>query len=126
MARFQRPPRQSSRRPNRGWAGLVSSVYTNIPAASRVLLGSFVPTNAGIDLTVLRTVGGISVVSDNASAGESQIGAFGMIMVTDWALAAGVASVPDPVSDVADDWFIYQGWAMETQVVSAVGINFSG
>jgi hypothetical protein len=78
-----------------------------------VLFGSFTPSNPGIDVTVLRVVGGVSVQSDQSSSAEEQIGAFGLILITDVALAAGIASIPGPVTDVTDDgWFCYQSFAI--------------
>ena len=113
---------RSQRRPNRGWSGLVETVFTTVSANTKVLLGNFVPTNPGIDVTVLRTVGSISIRSDNFAASELQMGAFGLIMVTDIALAAGIASIPDPVSNPDDDWFVYQGFQNSTLFSDATGI----
>ena len=80
----------------------------------------FVPTNPGIDLTILRTVGVLSVVSDQAAAVEDQMGAFGMIIVTENARAIGVTAMPDPVTDAGDDgWFVYQSFAQKTNAGGA-------
>ena len=116
-------PRRSSRRHNRDWTGTVSTVYTSVPAATKVLFGTFAPSNAGIDETVLRTVGMISVASDQVAADEFSIGAFGMKIVTDLAAAAGAASIPGPVTDISDDgWFVFVPFAESFEFVSAVGI----
>jgi len=48
------------------------------------------------------------VISDQASVAEQQNGAFGMVVVTDLAAAAGAASIPGPVTDANDDgWFVW-------------------
>ena len=100
--------RQRRRTPNRSWTGLVSATSVSIPASSKVLLGAFTLSNVNIDETVLRTVGQIMVESDQSSADELQLGAFGLIIVSDLAIAAGIASIPDPVTDIGDDgWFVY-------------------
>ena len=40
---------------------------------------------------------------------EETIGAFGAIVINDLAIAAGVASIPGPVTDESDDgWFVWQ------------------
>ena len=123
MARSQRQSfRRNQARPNRGWTGLFNAAQVNIPAASKVLLGSFVPSAVGIDETVLRTVGFVSVASDTV-ANEELTGAFGMIRVTDVALAVGIGSIPSPVTNIEDDWFIYQGWSFEVAVHSTIGVN---
>ena len=113
-ARFVR----SSTRPNRGWSYVQTATSTTVPAASKVLLGSF--TNAtGVDLTILRVIGGLSVASDQTAAIEEQLGAFGMIVVTDIALAAGIASIPGPVTDGGDDgWFVHRDFQMTSQLVN--------
>ena len=111
------------RRSNRSWAGIISAAPTTIPAASKVLLGSFTPTVSG-DITVLRTVGNISITSDQIAVDEQQLGAFGLIVVTDTALGVGITAVPGPVTDIADDgWFTYQSFGFELQVFDATGVN---
>ena len=105
--------RSSGARPNRAWSPNFASAYTVIPAASKVLLATLTPSQTLIDLTVLRVVGGISVASDQAAANEEQIGAFGMIIVTDIAIAAGIASIPGPGTDGQDDWFVHQSFAQQ-------------
>ena len=104
--RFQRGARR--RTPNRDWAGFNNSTYTSIAAATSAIVGSFTLINPGIDETVLRTVGVLSIASDQAAANEVQIGAFGMIKVSDAAFAAGIASIPTPITEIADDgWLLY-------------------
>ena len=103
---------RSSSRPNRAWSGSFASVFIAVPANSKVLLATLVTGVAGgVDLTILRTVGGIAVSSDQSASGEQQIGAWGMILVTDIAAAAGIASIPGPGTDVGDDWFVHQTFA---------------
>ena len=105
---------RSGARPNRGWSATSQSVRTTVPAASKVLLGNLAPATGGIDLTVLRTVGGVWVGSDQATL-EDQIGAVGLIVVTDIAVAAGIASIPGPFTDAGDDgWFVHQMFAQES------------
>ena len=63
----------------------------------------------GISRTVRRTRGQLLVFSDQGANQELQSGAFGAIVVNDLALAAGVASIPGPVTDESDDgWFVWQ------------------
>ena len=82
-------------------------------------MASFVPNNPGIDLTILRVVGGIAVASDQSAGVESQLGAFGMIVVTDRAFAAGIASIPGPITDGDQDgWFVYQSFARDGSLIN--------
>jgi len=111
------------RRSNRSWAGVASASSTTVPAASKVLLGSFSPTVSG-DVTVLRSVGYLTIATDNNVGDEQQIGAFGMIVVTDTALSTGITAVPGPVTDIADDgWLLYQPFAFEFFTATAVGLE---
>ncbi len=83
---------------------------TTVPLSTKILLGTFALSNPGIGETVRRTVGQILVRSDQVAAGEDIVGAFGMMVVSDIAAAAGIASIPDPVTDQSDDgWFVWQG-----------------
>ena len=124
MARRQYQNQRRSSRPNRHWFGNVPAAFVTIPAASKVLLATFVLDNSGIDETILRWVGGVAVSSDQTAGSETQNGAVGACLVTDTAAAAGIASLPDPVTDVADDlWFFYQSFAQQMTFFSAVGVN---
>jgi len=114
---------RSSSRPNRAWSYTQETAFTNIPAATKVLIASFVPSNPGIDCTILRCIGGIAVASDQAAAVEVQSGAFGMILVTDQAAAAGVASMPGPFTDGNDDgWFCHQSFGQQGELAPDVGV----
>ena len=96
-------------RPNRGWSTFGLDAFVTVAAASTVLVGGLTPSSTGIDLTILRTVGEMAVVSDQSAGAEQQIGAWGIIPVSDEAFAAGVASVPSPDVDGGHDgWFVFQ------------------
>jgi len=124
MARRQFANR-SSRRPNRSWGGLVD-VNNNLTAAStKTLIGSFVLNNSNIDETVLRTVGSIAVTSDQIVATENQQGALGLIVVSDEAVVAGAASIPGPLTNIADDgWFVHIPIFNKLVFSDATGYNF--
>ncbi len=127
MARrqLQRNFRQSSR-PNRGWGGVVPAAGTTIAANNKTLLAQFTLDNQGIDETILRVVGGVSVRSDQSAVSEDQNGAIGMCLVTDAAAAIGITALPDPVTDVSDDlWFLFQSFSQRLQVLDATGSTVS-
>ena len=110
MARAVRRTFSRGSRPGGTWARVFSVAQVSVPAASKVLVTSFQPTLVGIGETVRRTVGEFAVSSDQTGAIEQQLGAVGMIVVTDVALAAGVASLPGPATNSQDDgWFVWQG-----------------
>ncbi len=59
--------------------------------------------------TVVRTHLEVMMISDQAAAVEFQAGAIGLSVVSDQASAAGVSSVPTPVTDIGSDlWFVHQ------------------
>ena len=111
MARtIQRRALSRGRRPGGTWGRNLSALQTTVPAASKVLVGSFALSTPGIGETVRRTLGEVGISSDQTGAIEQQLGAFGCIVVTDTALAAGVASLPGPATESSDDgWFVWQG-----------------
>ena len=99
-----------SRAPGRtDWTRTVSVGQVTVAASTTVLLTTFGLANAGIAETVRRTRGVIWIQSDQSAAIENQFGAFGMVVVSDPALAAGVTSMPGPVTERSDDgWFVWQ------------------
>ena len=86
---------------NLSWTGLEIDA-TIIAATAKVLLGSFV-LSGDFDETVTRSRGAMMVRSDQSAASETQIGAMGMIVVSDDAFAAGITALPGPATDVGND-----------------------
>jgi len=107
--RFANASRLPARQPT-NWARGFSTGgnYVTVAAGTKVLLGSFLPL-AGINETIRRTRGVFSVKSDQVTVAETQSGAFGMVVVTDAALAIGITAIPGPVTDAGDDgWFVWE------------------
>ena len=120
MARRNRDFRSRGSRPNRAWATINDTGFVTLAANSVLFINAFVPTNPGIDETVLRTVGALTIVADQAGTAEEQVGAFGMILVTDSATAIGVTALPDPVVNAGGDgWFLYQSFAQQSATETA-------
>ena len=117
--------RRSGARPNRAWASTTAhTTFTTVPAASKVLISTFALLTEGIDLTILRTVGRFNVTSDQSAGVEVQIGAWGLIIVTDLAAAAGIASIPGAFTDADDDgWYTHQMFSRQgvINVTSSAG-----
>ena len=104
---------------NYSWTSLVSSAPVTVPAASKVLLGTLVLSTA-FEETLTRARGRYSVSSDQAAAIEEQVGAIGLIRVTDLAVTAGVTSIPSPVFDGSDDgWSLWSGFSQSRTVADA-------
>ena len=81
---------------------------------------------AGVDETVLRTVGAVSTVPD-AGTTEQHIGAFGLIKVTTTALAVGITAILGPITNIdVDGWMVYVPMLDSTFQVSASGVQMPG
>ncbi len=120
--RVVRPRARNFGRPRPGgtWTRTVG-VPGNVAVSSKVLVGTFALSNPGIGETIRRTLGNISVVSDQGAADESQSGAWGLIVVSDLAGAAGAAAIPGPFTDMTDDgWFVWGGWSQFVKLGSTV------
>ena len=117
MARAGRRFARGGSRPNRGWSGQITTGFAAVATGTKVLISGLTPANDGIDLTILRTVGVLSISSDQSGSAEQQIGAFGIMLVRDQAFAAGAASIPSPVTNLSDDdWFVYQPFCQQSEV----------
>ncbi len=105
-----------------------SIARTNIPAGTKVLLGSI--TAAALDgvapATIVRTRGVLNVLSDQSAATEDQMGAIGLAFVNEVARALGVTGLPGPDSDFGYDWFWWQGVAQTQRLATAVGFENAG
>ena len=123
MARAQRRGRGFGVRkiPNYEWVTLNSLVPIGVPAASKVIIGSFLLQEPN-DIVVQRTRGMLQVQTDVFSAAvEEQFGAFGMIIVSEDAFAVGASALPGPVTDGFQDWFLWMPICQTSNVASAIG-----
>jgi len=100
------------------WTYTQAAAATQVNGASSVLLFTLTPI-IPLDLTILRTHVTINTQSDQGVAVEDNLGAFGMCVVTDRAAAAGIASLPTPVTDGGDDvWFVHQPLIRLVQILA--------
>jgi len=91
------------------WTRSILPIPLLIPAASKVFVLFSLLNNPGIGETIRRTRGRFFVESDQGLGVESQVGAFGAMVVTDVAAAAGIAAIPGPVTEANDDgWFLWE------------------
>ena len=75
---------------------------------------------AKLPFTITRTIGLLSIISDQATASESPHGAFGALVVSEKAATLGVTALPDPVTEAnSDEWFLYGLWDAMTVVAAA-------
>ncbi len=94
-------------------AGSTATLFGTLNAAA-LLLRPF---------TIIRTRLLLSIESDQQAATEFVQGAFAMQVVTETAAAAGIASLPTPLTEVDADYFVYQPFINSFILSSAVGID---
>ena len=108
------------------WIGNTLSVQT-VAANTAVLLGVLSASALLLrPFTILRTRVLVGWSTDNTTGSEEPTGVYGEIVVTDSASAAGVASIPDPITEPTAAWFIYQPLLEKITTVTAVGIQRGG
>ena len=89
-----------------------------VPAVSKVLLVTFVPSFV-TGSTVRRLRGTFHI---EGGVGAIFFGAVGSYVANDTAVAAGIASLADPVTDVGDDvWFWYQSFGGNAGLSGSAG-----
>ena len=66
----------------------------------------------------------LAVRTDQSATTEQQIGVFGMIVVSDAAVAVGITAIPGPITDNQDDgWFTYVPIAQSFQHITGAGFE---
>ena len=101
------------------WVGISHQNTILAAAATAVLTNS---ANAALlalrPFTIVRTHLNWLVTSDQSAATENFIGSFGAAVVSDQAVAVGVAAVPTPATDQGSDlWFLYATWTGRFELV---------
>ncbi len=76
--------------------------------------------------TIVRTRAVLHIESDQTAASELVKGAYGMIVVSDQAVAAGSASVPGPVSAPDAPFFTYEPFINSFILGTGVGFEEPG
>ncbi len=104
------------------WLGPALQDFVNVAAGGATLLGNFSFEDPA---TIMRTRGMISIVPQVFGADLVINGAFGIGVVSNEAVAAGVASIPEPFSD-ADwgGWFVWRSFTYRMEFADATALNF--
>ena len=108
------------------WIGAaVVTVESTLAAGTTVLDSSLSAAALALrPFTVIRTLGLLSVASDQTASTEQPFGALGILVVDDRAVAAGAGSIARPYSESFDsDFFMHQFWSTKTQVATAASIT---
>ena len=100
-----------------------ASGTTALAATTAVLDSTAVPVVEGE--TIVRTRGMIHIASDQQSAVENVVGAVGMLVASNPAVAVGVGSLPTPDTDSDSDlWFMHQYFA-DRSAVDGAGLDWT-
>ena len=115
----QRPVTRGQRAPT-NWSGTVAPAFVTVPALTKVLIQSFGPEFVSGE--TVRRMRGTVVVKAPGTGGYH--GAIGCYVASNLALAAGVGSLLDPVTNVDDDvWMWYQSFAGHGAGSGSAGAN---
>ena len=119
--RFVRPPARSM-----VWAGIdVANLV--VGANASVIVASLGASILALrPFTIVRTRYLLTFSSDQTAALERPRAAIGEIVVTDKAAAAGIASVPAPITEIDGDWFFWQAMSHDFIFISGVGTDSQG
>ncbi len=124
MARHSRLGRPAPR--TSVWAGFDLTVQVIAANASVLLFTWNAAALALRPFTIVRTHLLIGWSSDQTAASETPAGVIGGMVVSDKAAAAGIASVPSPITEASEDWFFYQPVMHDFVFISGVGTNSDG
>ncbi len=93
-------------RPSWAFAQSLGGSGISVAAGTKQLLATFT-LSGEFEETILRSRIRFSIKADTVS--ETQVGAFGLMVVTDIAAAVGATAIPGPATDAGDDsWFVHQ------------------
>jgi len=110
--------------------GATDVLETNVPAGTTIIAARFTAVQLdviGPPLTVIRERGVALTASDQTAATELWEGAIGFAVVTEAAAAAGVASMPAPITDADwDGWYAWYGIQGVIKVGSNIGFDANG
>ena len=109
-----------SRRMTQWFRSTDVTVYTSLGGATAIIDQELAGITEPIIAIWLR--GQINVITDQEIATERPFGAVGACVVSDQALAAGVGSVPTPITDKDSDlWLMHQYFHAPVTHLSSVG-----
>ena len=96
----------------------------SVSAAGTIVNSLTTAEKARRPFTVIRTHLEVAMNTDQIIASEDQIGAVGMCVVSDQAVAIGAMAVPTPVTDLDSDlWFVHQLMFGEFVFMTAAGFQ---
>ena len=124
MARRFFPARGRSAARQTAWVSFAPLVDTAAPGVSILIASANAALLALRPFTITRTRLEVEFTSDQTAATELQIAALGLAVVSDEAVAAGIGSIPGPITDIGSDlWWMHQSMLQSFLFVSGVGVQ---
>ena len=102
------------------WGGLADQAYLTVASGGSTLISS---TSFAAPATVVRNRGMVAIKPSSYTADVSPVGAVGMGIVSQEALAVGVSAIPTPFSD-ADwgGWLMWRSFAYHFESITQAGV----
>ncbi len=123
-ARSQRRGFAPRRRPKQmDWVRGFTTAQAIAGANTKSIDSIVVAGTIGLDITIRRVRGLLTIVTDNFAASEQQSGVFGAIMVNEEAFTIGATAVPGPVSDPDAEWSIWMPFNTQQFVYTSASAN---
>ncbi len=107
------------------WIGANGGIST-IAAGTNTLIASLNAAALAVrPFTIVRTRIECALMSDQAAVTETPTGQFGIIVVSEQAIAIGATAIPNPTDDADGDWHVHQPVLNRFVFLSAVGVDQS-
>jgi len=104
------------------WIGPADQNFVGVGSGGATLIAS---SSFEISSTIIRTRGAVTIRPAVTVADAAIVGAFGMGIVSAEALAAGIASIPEPFSDGDwGGWFVWRSFGYELEFEDATGVSY--
>ena len=125
MAVRRRPLRTGGPKRQVTWVAPADQGFVSVGGGAKILVASFTPFAFGmVKPTVVRTRGEVSIKPSAFGVDVDIVGAYGMGVVSDQALAAGVTSIPGPWTDADwDGWFVWRSYSYHLEFTSGTGVR---
>ncbi len=109
------------------WLANLESSNTIATSSTATLVGSLNAAALALrPFTIVRTRGYLFTFSDQVVSSEFQSFGYGHIVVTDQAVAAGIGSIPTPISESASDFHVYERLQNNFTLLDSTGFGAIG
>ena len=108
------------------WIGITLLQVALVAGSKTMVLSLNAAALAARPFTIIRTRFLLQYTSDQLAASEAPQANFGIIVVSDQAVAAGAASVPGPTTNTDAPWFVHEGLIADFIFGDGTGFHTAG